>query len=467
MKSKLRLYQLAMLAAVICIARSAAADGATYRGGPLMSNPHIALVSWGRQDTGKLQSFLAVLDPHNTTNGATPSPYANLTNYLQQYNVPGSYTYGHMKYDGIYTITPALQHGNPLKDDINGPNGSEIISELLFQMNAGKVPRPTPNLLYIVSLPKGVQVQNKFNQLSCTDMCGYHDYAPPANTGQTSDIYYAVLPDFMDTTTGCYQATMQHGICGHNPDDTIGPVASHEIAEAFTDPRPGQGWYNNTWGEVGDICTRGYLGDASISYVDQQPRASGGAEAVQKEWSNTAADCVDLEVDHLCCTSTGVTFNGQTCVPFPPSVSCWSVPSFFPATVPQGAVQMSLQIFPNTPHTLSVVNSGGCPPTGSAWNTGLANPGSDSCQIFSGTYTPTTTPENLPWFAKSNVCFGPQLVTVTPPVAVCQPWSGRFRTQCTSTGGRFFSNNQCCTPAPAGGNAGNGNYCLFDIQSLN
>jgi len=41
---------------------------------------------------------------------------------------------------------------------------------------------------------------------------------------------------------------------GHNPIDVLTSTSSHELREAITDPIPGQGWYDDANGEIGDIC---------------------------------------------------------------------------------------------------------------------------------------------------------------------------------------------------------------------
>jgi hypothetical protein len=41
---------------------------------------------------------------------------------------------------------------------------------------------------------------------------------------------------------------------GRNPIDALTSTSSHELCEAITDPIPGQGWYDDANGEIGDIC---------------------------------------------------------------------------------------------------------------------------------------------------------------------------------------------------------------------
>jgi hypothetical protein len=60
--------------------------------------------------------------------------------------------------------------------------------------------------------------------------------------------------------------------------DALTSTSSHELCEAITDPIPGQGWYDDANGEIGDICAW------ETKKVDRY--------TVQLEWSNQANRCV-------------------------------------------------------------------------------------------------------------------------------------------------------------------------------
>jgi hypothetical protein len=60
--------------------------------------------------------------------------------------------------------------------------------------------------------------------------------------------------------------------------DALTSTSSHELCEAITDPVPGQGWYDDVNGEIGDIC----------AWKTKQV----GTYTVQLEWSNQANACV-------------------------------------------------------------------------------------------------------------------------------------------------------------------------------
>ncbi len=124
----------------------------------------------------------------------------------------------------------------------------------------GTLPAATANSLYFVLLPPGVTAVSG-NERSCQVFCGYHDRS-------SGGLYYAVVPS--PDCSGC--------LGGLAPLDALTSVASHELAEAITDPVPGQGWYDDTNGEIGDICA--------------WENKMLGAYTVQKLWSNRAGACV-------------------------------------------------------------------------------------------------------------------------------------------------------------------------------
>jgi len=170
---------------------------------------------------------------------------------LGEYSVPGK-NIDHGKRTGTATLTSPA------------PNASvqdSAIRQLLQQEIAAKnLPAPTSNSLYFFFLPPGVQVVLG-GSASCREFCGYHD-----STGD--NIFYAVMP-----YPGCSGCTG-----GLSVVDALTSTTSHELCEAITDPVPGQGWYDDSNGETGDICA-------------WKTRTLGG-HTIQLEWSNNAGSCV-------------------------------------------------------------------------------------------------------------------------------------------------------------------------------
>ena len=223
----------------------------TYRNGPLLGAVEVFVIFWGAAWNSAPQSGIA----QSLTQFFPFILTSPLIDQLAEYDVPGT-SIGHGTYAGTTTITtPALRHSvsdhaiqTMLKKEISGNSA---------------VPPPTPNRLYFVYLPPGVSVSQGGSR-SCTAFCGYHNNVSGANPA----IYYAAMP--YPSCQGC--------LGGLAPLDALTSTSSHELCEAITDPIPGQGWYDDNHGEIGDIC----------AWKTKQM----GAYTVQLEWSNKAGKCL-------------------------------------------------------------------------------------------------------------------------------------------------------------------------------
>jgi hypothetical protein len=219
-----------------------------YRGGPLLTAPAVFTVFWGAQWAKQplLQTAKAV---NGFFDYLLTSP---LIDQLGEYSVP-AYKIGHGARSGTTTLTSspsaALSDGA-----IQHMLRQEISSNKAF-------PSPGPNTLYFVYLPPGVVVTQGGGQ-SCQGFCGYHS----AINAQT---FYAVMP--YPSCVGCIGQLP-------SPLAALTTTSSHELCEAITDPIPGEGWYDERYGEIGDICA-------------WQTKELGGY-TVQMEWSNAKGGCV-------------------------------------------------------------------------------------------------------------------------------------------------------------------------------
>jgi hypothetical protein len=163
---------------------------------------------------------------------------------LAEYNV-SEYNISHGRHIGTTTID------SPLGVSITDSAIQQTLQQLIASSN---VPQPTSDTLYFFYLPPEVQVVMG-GLASCRAFCGYHNHI----SGQ---IFYAVMP-----FPGC------PGCLGSLPVfDALTYTSSHELCEAITDPIPGQGWYDDTHGEIGDICA--------------WKTKRLGSYTVQLEWSN-------------------------------------------------------------------------------------------------------------------------------------------------------------------------------------
>ena len=226
---------------------AAALPQLTYRGGPLLTAAEIFTVFWGAEWKQAAQSEIAA----NMNLFFDYILTSALMDQLGEYSVPGK-SIGHGKRTGTATlISPA-------------PNSSvedSAIRQLLQQEIAARnLPAPGPQSLYFFFLPPGVEVVMG-GSASCREFCGYHD-------STSGNIFYAVMP-----YPGCSGCTGGLAVA-----DALTSTTSHELSEAITDPVPGQGWYDDRNGEIGDICA-------------WKTRTLGGY-TIQLEWSNKAGACV-------------------------------------------------------------------------------------------------------------------------------------------------------------------------------
>jgi len=227
---------------------AAPAPQLTYRGGPLLTNVEVFTIFWGTawQDpanaplTGQINSFFDDILA------------SSLIDQLSEYDVPGK-SIGR----GVLIGTKTFTDSSPAKSLTD----SDIQKFLQVQLAAGTFPPATSNTLYFLYLPAGTQAKQG-SSASCKDFCGYHDAT------STGDIFYAVMP--FPNCSGC--------LGGLDTFSALTSTSSHELCEAITDPIPGQGWYDDNNGEIGDIC----------AWKTKQL----GNYTIQLEWSNKANSCL-------------------------------------------------------------------------------------------------------------------------------------------------------------------------------
>jgi hypothetical protein len=226
---------------------AAPAPHLTYRNGPLLTNVEVFTLFWGT----------AWQDSVNTELSQQMNSFfdfiltSQLMDQLAEYSVPGQ-SIGHGKRTGTMVLT-SPEPGKTVQD-------SHIQSMLHTELANGALPPANPDSLYFVFFPPGTQIKQG-GASSCKEFCGYHD--------ATSDnIFYAAMPS--PGCTGC--------LGGLPLLDALTSTTSHELCEAITDPIPGQGWYDDANGEIGDIC----------AWKTKQV----GQYTIQLEWSNSAGSCI-------------------------------------------------------------------------------------------------------------------------------------------------------------------------------
>jgi hypothetical protein len=162
-----------------------------------------------------------------------------------------------------YRIAPGRFAGTTTIADVELPasiTDEWIRSKLVELTNPGSaLPPPSSNLLYFVYLPPGVSLVLGGSK-SCQAFCGYHDQID-------GKLFYAAMP--YPNCNGCLGSLSAF--------QALTSTSSHELCEAVTDPIPGEGWYDDANGEIGDIC----------SWQTRQ----GGEYTIQLEWSNSEKRC--------------------------------------------------------------------------------------------------------------------------------------------------------------------------------
>ena len=212
----------------------------TYRGGALLTAVQVYTFFWGAwwsSQADLVQRLNAFFDYVVT------SP---LMDQLAEYSVPGM-TIGHGARASTATITDSSPAASVTDADL----------QAFVQQQAQQ---PAADGLYFVYLPSGVTVSLD-RDASCSNFCGYH-------SDMKGSTFYAVMP--YPDCAGC--------VGGLATFDALTSTSSHELCEAITDPVPGQGWYDDVNGEIGDIC----------GWKTKQI----GGYTVQLEWSNASGRCI-------------------------------------------------------------------------------------------------------------------------------------------------------------------------------
>ena len=227
----------------------------SYRGGPVLTHAQVVPVYWSSGVTfqGQLNAFYSDV--------FQSSWFGNLAQYNVLSGTRGA------------PVVASLALG--------AYSDAQIQGQLRAMITAGTVPAPSGSTYYPIHFPAGVSIQAGDGTRSCVQWCAYHG----TFVHNGVHVQYGIVPD---------QGGSCAGGCGGNAQlvNNLISVSSHELVETLTDPAVGLAvtlndgnlaWYNNQFGEIGDIC------NAQQTTIT----AAGGASyVVQKEWSNCAQACV-------------------------------------------------------------------------------------------------------------------------------------------------------------------------------
>lgn len=226
-----------------------------YYGGRVLANVKVVAVSWGPNVSPEVQN--GVSDFYRTI---TDSAYFD---WLSEYNTP-TQSIGRGSFVGQFTIAPGHASASLTNAD--------VAAELVAQLDAGVLPPPEADSLYMFNFPPGVRIRlGSAESCSAFGFCGYHNTV----SYQGKQVAYGVVPDFSAASGQCESG------CGGTGSmfEKQTSVLSHELIEAVTDPdvQVSTAWIQRGRGEIGDVCHyRTHL----LGYN------------VQLQWSNAAGACI-------------------------------------------------------------------------------------------------------------------------------------------------------------------------------
>jgi len=228
----------------------------SYYGGRVISNVRVVRVDWnGGNGNANWDAFYTDI---------TGSAYLSWLASVYATDIPAN---------GVYTTLPGNQ--NPGTGTYWGHGAVTVpglITNLLVQntlateINAGRLPFPDANTLYMVHVPNGV----RFVEPDGIGPCGFHFWGILNTT-----IYPYAVVGTNEANGGCGGGTY---------------TASHELVEAIVNPYPterSQAWYNVDLGapaylaEIADVC------DAAGSIT-----INGNPYAVAKIYNNATGGCI-------------------------------------------------------------------------------------------------------------------------------------------------------------------------------
>ena len=243
----------------------------TYYGGKVIQNVKVTQVLYGSG------TYISQVTGTQMGSFYQQAESSGVWDWLNEYNTSSpAQSIGRGSFVQKTQITPASSRNGSTIDD------SAIQSELAAQIQAGTLPQPDDNTIYMIDFPQGKTItQGGSSSCVAGGFCAYHGTFKIG----TQNVYYGVLPD-MGPNSGCASG------CGNSTTfNNQTSVASHELIEAVTDAEvglatvlgPPLAWYDNTNGEIGDICNgmQGtFVGGDGVTYT------------IQQEFSNQQNNCI-------------------------------------------------------------------------------------------------------------------------------------------------------------------------------
>jgi hypothetical protein len=229
----------------------------TYQGGPLIDHAAVETIYLGKAwasdpalelDANRLDQFFSAV---------TNSSYLDM---LSEYGTPQGGQIGRGSFTGRLNLPQDSWTASVITD-------STIQSLLKSEISAGVIAPPDGNQLLFIFTPPNVAVykSGEASNGRPVGFGGYHDSFVDA-AGQT--VYYAVIPN----------PAGNDRVPGLSANDQQTMAASHEMAEAITDPT-----LNSWWDDSGDETTGLEIADFANPSTDT---VYLGPYAVERVWSN-------------------------------------------------------------------------------------------------------------------------------------------------------------------------------------
>jgi hypothetical protein len=241
-----------------------------YYGGVVQTTPSVVLILWDFKKYGDPDKVGPLLQTYQSNMGG--SGHNNI--YTQYYqDIDGVTTY-------ITNPTGVLTEVyNYKKKAPTAPSEFDMAEVAVNVANKLKLSTGI-DTSYVVVAPYKHDPAGFISQ----GWCAYHSTAHAAS----GTISWTNLPYMPDGGGSCGANIITPPADESAVDEGVTIVEGHEQGESVTDPVPGLGWYNSTYGEIGDICAwQDIANDTFGSY----------SYTMQPMFSNASQSCVHTYYD--------------------------------------------------------------------------------------------------------------------------------------------------------------------------
>ena len=205
-----------------------------YGNGPVLTAPKMYVIFWGYKAAGDPDKVKPLMRLYAKSIGG--SGHNNI--YTQYYEIVSGVK--------TYITNPSSQFGGTWADNTNAipahPSDAQVAQEAL---NGVKHFGYDPNGSYVVATAH-LHSSPGFG----SQFCAYH--GATQYNGQL--VSYTNAPYMPDVGHPCGAGWTNPPSDETSADEGVTIVEGHEYGESVTDPNVPSGWYNNSYGEIGDIC---------------------------------------------------------------------------------------------------------------------------------------------------------------------------------------------------------------------